>query len=109
MRFTKTECMQSWSQAFRAYLEKNGIKQQDASFDLRQPISAINGWARGGRPRSAEVRQHIEDWSRGEVWSHLPRDPIPSRPPPSVVKTIDAEDSRATLESSVPKSTGTAG
>lgn len=101
--------MQSWSQAFRAYLEKNGIKQQDASFDLRQPISAINGWARGGRPRNEKIRLRIEEWSHGEVWSHLPRDPIPSRPPPSVVKAIESEESRADLATVAPTSTGTHG
>jgi hypothetical protein len=61
----------TWTDAFRAHLQKLGLSQQEAVFALRKASirvtpSQVSYWYRGALPRE-ETRKRIERWSKGEV------------------------------------------
>lgn len=61
----------TWSERFRAHLEKQGLTQLDAVFSLRRARikaspSMVSNWCRGTVPRE-KTRERIDKWSDGAV------------------------------------------
>lgn len=68
--------MQTWSEAFKAYLAGQGLSQQQALFALRRARvkvtqSGVSYWCRGTRPRES-TRARVARWSKGAVPADLP-------------------------------------
>lgn len=75
--------MQTWSEAFSAYLDANGIEQLQAAMQLKVGPSKVHYWKHGSRPQKELVRRRIERWSKGAVRADLPRQRGGASPAPT--------------------------